>query len=60
MIIITIQYTVQLFWVFKTEQNKTKQNKSRFGEENTALEKNNCKIGSGRPWGDNSSAIQCF
>jgi len=49
MIIITIQYTVQLFWVFKTEQNKTKQNKSRFGEENTALEKNNCKIGSGRP-----------
>lgn len=35
--IITIQYMGQLFLVFKTEQNKTKQ--SRFGKENRTLEK---------------------
>lgn len=37
MIIINIYYMVQLFLVFKTEQNKTKQ--SSFAKENTALEK---------------------
>lgn len=43
--LMTLQYMLQLFLVFKTEQNKAKQ--SSFGKENRTLEKKDCKIGSG-------------
>lgn len=57
MIIITIQYKVQLFLVFKTEQNKTKQ----FCKgKHSIRKKKNYKLGSGWPWGDNSICSVCY